>query len=154
MSYVTKEPGDISFTQYAVVSTHEVHNAVDIVKGHCYTPNTGGRLHEIVSSSGIINNVSRGIFQAMTKSDAVSGESAGDRSVQCLGLRSRIILKASAANLVPGQPVELHGAAQVEHPAHVQALTSTGTKIGVIYKIFGDKLKTAIDDKLYVEVFY
>ena len=95
MSYVTKEPGDVGFTQYAVVSTHEVHNAVDIVKGHCYTPNTGGRLHEIVSSSGIINNVSRGIFQAMTKSpDAVAGESAGDRSVQCLGLRSRMYFKS------------------------------------------------------------
>ena len=154
MSYVSKEPGDVGFTQYAVVSTHEVHNAVDIVKGHCYTPNTGGRLHEIVSSSGIINNVSRGIFQAMSKSDAISGEAAGDRKMQCLGLRSRVILKASAANLVPGQPVELHGAAQVEHPAHVQALTSTGTKIGVIYKIFGDKIKSAIDDKMYVDVFY
>ena len=154
MIYVSLQIGDVGFTQYSVVSTHEVHNAVDILKGHCYTPNTGGRLHEITSSSGIINNVSRGIFQAMVTSKAVTGEAAGDRKVQCMGVRSRIILKASAAGLVAGQPVELHGAAQVEHPSHVQALTSTGTKIGTIYKIFGDKRQSAIDDLLYMDVFY
>ena len=152
MSYVTKEPGDVGFTQYLVVTTKQIKNAVSVTKGRFYTVNDDGYVIALTASSGIVDNAGNGLFQAMTSSAAVTGESSGDRSCQFMVMRSRCIVKCDA-DLVPGQDVEIKAAAAVVTPDRVQARTATGKRLGTIYKIFADKITSAAGDRAYVEVF-
>lgn len=152
MSYVSKKPGDIGFTQYAVISTMKIKSALSIVKGNFYTVNTDGYIIALTASAGVVSNASKGLFQATADSVAISGESDGDRLAQFLRLRSRVIAKASA-NLVVGESVEIAASLAVVSADKVQSSTTTGKKLGTIFKIFSDKIKTANDDLVYVEMF-
>ena len=105
---------------------------------------------------GVITNAGGGYWQAMTDNPApaTSGQEAdGARSIQCLSFKSRCIVKC-AANLVQGQKVQIFAAAAVVTADKVEALVATGSRLGIIYKIFGDKPKTANGDLAYMELFY
>ena len=154
LASVELEPGDVGFTQYAIVTSKEIKAALDVVKGNIYGVDTNGYLVDLTAASGEITNASRGQVQAMGSSTPVSGEASGDRAVQCMVFKSRVILKAGVADLVPCQPISIMAAVTTTTPNSIMPLTSTGARFGVIYKIFGGKKKSIVDDKLFVDVFY
>ena len=95
MSFVNPVPGDIQYAQYAVIDTVEIKADQAISKGSCYTIDGDGYLVSLVGASDALTNLN-GVFQAMASSVGISGETSGDRRVQVLNKRSRILLKAPA----------------------------------------------------------
>jgi len=153
MSFVSPGPGDIHYSQYAVVDTYPIKDAVSIVKGNCYTMNADGHLIAFTAGSGAVTNLN-GVFQAMADSAAVSGEAAGSRRVQCLVKRSRICMKAPA-DVTPGDRVAIAASGSTVTADTVQVATSQ--IIGTVFEILAlsnrrPKAKTAAGDLILVDV--
>ena len=142
------EAGDDPYPQYNVTTTMQIDGALQITKGTLYTTDTDGRL-VVIPATGFAN----GVFQAKATPTAVAVE-ADEDAVQVLGPRSRIIMIATAANLVVGEDVVTTEAA----PTNVVTGTNTSVfylgKVFEIYTVNTDstkKLITAIGDKVIVE---
>ena len=134
MSFVNLEPGDIVYSQYAVVDTLPIKDGVNITKGHVYTVSSAGYVIALTASSGALTNLN-GAVQAMASSTAVASESAGDRKAQFLLKRSRIILKAPA-NITPTDSVTIAATTTVV-TADTVASSASGhaAKIGSVFEI-------------------
>ena len=154
MSFVDPGIGDIVYSQYAVVDSLPIKAGVGITKGRCFTADADGFLIALTAASGNVNN-KNGIFQAMADSAAVTGESDGDRRVQCLMKRSRVLLKAPV-NATPGDDVAI-AASGTNVTADTIQLSST-QKIGTIFEIYtlaanrSRKAKTAAGDLVVVDL--
>jgi len=154
MSFVDLAPGDIVYSQYSVVDTLPVKSAVAISKGEVYTMDSDGYLVELTAASDDLDNLN-GAFQAMADSAAVAGESDGDRSVQCLCKRSRILLKAPA-DITPGDDVTIAATGTTVTPDTVEV--SSTHKIGTVFAISTlntnrtKKAKTAAGDLVEVDL--
>ena len=152
MSFVGQAPGKVSWTQYAVVTTKPIKAGVDVAQGEVLTPDGDGYLIKLTAASGHVDNADNGFFQALAKSDAVSGEADGARTVQCMGYRSRITMLL-AAGLIPGQEVEVAASGSTVDPDKAKARTGSGKRLGILFAVEGGKRESADDDKGDVEVF-
>ena len=115
--------------------------------------NSDGYLIAFVGASGAVTN-KNGVFQAMASSAAGTGETAGDRSVQCLVKRSRIILKAPA-DATPGDDAAIAVTGTTVTADKIQV--ASAQKIGTIFEILAltnrsRKAKTADNDLVLVDL--
>ena len=150
MSQISLNIGDVPYTHHAYIVTRKIKAAVDISKGAWYTSTTNGYVDVLSATSGVVN-LAGGAFQAMSKSNAVTGEVSGSRSCQFLVKRSRVIVKGTA-DLVQGASVEIVASGSTVTPDKVQALTTSGSKLGQIFRIRGNKLKTVDNDLIELDV--
>ena len=152
----TSRPGDSIYTQYSIVKTLPINSVISIVKGNIYTVNADGYLISLAAAAGVITNMNGPAIQAMASSAAVAGEAAGDRRVQCLMHRSRVILKAPA-DITINDDVAVAATGTTVTADKVQ-IAGTSDKIGSVYEILtlGDgrreKPKTEDGDLIVVDL--
>ena len=154
MSFINASPGDVQYANYAVIDTIPIKAAVNIEKGNCYTIDGEGFLLALTGASGALTNLN-GIFQAMAKTNSISGEVSGSRRVQCLQKRSRVVLKAPA-NITKGDTVSIDVSGTTVTANKVQAATTH--IIGTVFEIIAittsriPKVKTENDDLILVDL--
>ena len=154
MPSIAKEPGDIFYPQYVVMTTEPCDGGVTFVKGGLYTKNSDGNL--VAPTAGFAN----GLYQSTR--GFTSSSTDGDDTVQVQGRGSRVALKAKTAGMYPGQRVAYDSGSTVK----VWAPATAGTLIdsdynnivGHIYKIYSwtdiseEKKTTAADDIVVVNL--
>ena len=154
MSFTNPVPGDIQYAQFAIVTTVPIKESVNIEKGSCFTIDPDGYLVDLVGASDALTNLN-GIFQAMASSVSVSGESSGDRRVQVLNKRSRILIKAPA-DVTKGDSVTIAvtGTAVTADKIEVSAANIIGTvfEVAAITSDRRPKVKTANNDLVLVDL--
>lgn len=100
-------PGIVYWPDDVWVTREPVKLAESIVQGAIYTKDSDGYLIKPTAASNNVN-LAGGIFQAQVTSPAVTGETASDRRIiDCIGATSFIVIHA-AANVIPGQFVDLN----------------------------------------------
>ena len=149
--------GDYPYPEYIVVKTMPISANLAIVKGQIYTVDANGNLIEPVSTSSVAD-CHTGIYQAMD--NVAANVTAGASSVQCLTNRSRIILKAATAGMVPGQEVELDSSLTVTTPDTCMVAVQPHTLgfLGRIIEIYtpgtngATKQLTAVGDLVIIDL--
>lgn len=125
--------GDIPYPEYLVMTTPgPIKNALTIVKGNIYTPDSSGRLIVPISTSGVAD-LSNGVYQAADSAPEATAEDTD--YVQCLGPKSRIILYCSTAGLTKGSEVELESSGSTTTADHCMQAVQPKTK-GYLGRIF------------------